>query len=53
MEELSLKALSLGSETVEGIIVVTTWIEKILTDLKVCTKHIDEVLIHNDLYGLF
>lgn len=40
MEELSLKALSLGSETVEGIIVVTTWIEKILTDLKVHHKRI-------------
>lgn len=35
MKELSLKASSLGSETVEGIVVVTTWIEKILTDLKV------------------
>lgn len=35
MKELSLKALPLGSETVEGIVVVTTWIEKILTDLKV------------------
>ncbi|XP_028722549.1 RNA N6-adenosine-methyltransferase METTL16 [Peromyscus leucopus] len=40
MEELSLKALSLGSETVEGITVVTTWIEKILTDLKVHHKRI-------------
>lgn len=35
MKELSLKASSLGSETVEGIVVVTAWIEKILTDLKV------------------
>lgn len=35
MKELSLKASPLGSETVEGIVVVTTWIEKILTDLKV------------------
>lgn len=35
MKELTLKALPLGSETVEGIVVVTTWIEKILTDLKV------------------
>lgn len=35
MKELSLKASSLGSETAEGIVVVTTWIEKILTDLKV------------------
>ncbi|XP_052612026.1 LOW QUALITY PROTEIN: RNA N6-adenosine-methyltransferase METTL16 [Peromyscus californicus insignis] len=40
MEELSLKALSLGSETVEGITVVTTCIEKILTDLKVHHKRI-------------
>ncbi|KAM8818279.1 RNA N(6)-adenosine-methyltransferase METTL16 isoform 2-T2 [Rhynchonycteris naso] len=35
MKELSLKASPLGSETVEGIVVVTTCIEKILTDLKV------------------
>ena len=35
MKELALKAPSLGPETVEGIVVVTTWIEKILTDLKV------------------
>ena len=35
MKELALKASSLGPETVEGIVVVTTWIEKILTDLKV------------------
>lgn len=35
MKELTLKALPLGSEAVEGIVVVTTWIEKILTDLKV------------------
>ncbi|XP_073902708.1 RNA N(6)-adenosine-methyltransferase METTL16 isoform X3 [Castor canadensis] len=40
MKELSLKASSLGSETVEGIIVVTTWIEKILTDLKVQHKRV-------------
>lgn len=40
MKELSLKASSLGSETVEGIVVVTTWIEKILTDLKVQHKRI-------------
>ncbi|XP_060237788.1 RNA N6-adenosine-methyltransferase METTL16-like [Meriones unguiculatus] len=40
MKELSLKALSLGSEAVEGIVVVTTWIEKILTDLKVQHKRI-------------
>lgn len=40
MKELSLKASSLGSETVEGIVVVTTWIEKILTDLKVHHKRI-------------
>ena len=35
MKELALKASSLGPETVEGIVVVTTWIEKILSDLKV------------------
>ena len=35
MKELALKASSLGPETVDGIVVVTTWIEKILTDLKV------------------
>ncbi|EGW14216.1 RNA N6-adenosine-methyltransferase METTL16 [Cricetulus griseus] len=40
MKELSLKASSLGSETVEGIGVVTTWIERILTDLKVHHKRI-------------
>lgn len=40
MKELSLKASSLGSETAEGIVVVTTWIEKILTDLKVQHKRI-------------
>lgn len=40
MKELSLKASSLGSEAVEGIVVVTTWIEKILTDLKVQHKRI-------------
>lgn len=40
MKELSLKASSLGSETVEGIVVVTTWIEKILNDLKVHHKRI-------------
>uniref|UniRef100_A0A8D2I250 Uncharacterized protein n=1 Tax=Urocitellus parryii TaxID=9999 RepID=A0A8D2I250_UROPR len=40
MKELSLKASSLGSETVEGIVVVTTWIEKILTDLKVQHKRV-------------
>ncbi|XP_038182257.1 RNA N6-adenosine-methyltransferase METTL16 [Arvicola amphibius] len=40
MKELSLKASSLGSETIEGIVVVTTWIEKILTDLKVHHKRI-------------
>ncbi|KAL1779806.1 methyltransferase 16 [Sigmodon hispidus] len=40
MKELSLKALSLGSETLEGIVAVTTWIEKILTDLKVQHKRI-------------
>ncbi|XP_051013895.1 RNA N6-adenosine-methyltransferase METTL16 [Acomys russatus] len=40
MKELSLKASSLGSGTVEGIVVVTTWIEKILTDLKVQHKRI-------------
>ncbi|CAO2644162.1 RNA N6-adenosine-methyltransferase METTL16 [Lemmus lemmus] len=39
MKELSLKASSSGSET-EGIVVVTTWIEKILTDLKVHHKRI-------------
>ena len=38
MKELALKASSLGPETVEGIVVVTTWIEKILTDLKVQHK---------------
>ncbi|XP_045054912.2 RNA N(6)-adenosine-methyltransferase METTL16 isoform X2 [Desmodus rotundus] len=40
MKELSLKASPLGSETVEGIVVVTTWIEKILTDLKVQHKRV-------------
>lgn len=40
MKELSLKASTLGSETVEGIGVVTTWIERILTDLKVHHKRI-------------
>ena len=35
MKELALKASSLVPEIVEGIVVVTTWIEKILTDLKV------------------
>ncbi|XP_029784580.1 RNA N6-adenosine-methyltransferase METTL16 isoform X2 [Suricata suricatta] len=40
MKELSLKASSLGSEKVEGIVVVTTWIEKILTDLKVQHKRV-------------
>ena len=38
MKELALKASSLGPETVEGIMVVTIWIEKILTDLKVQHK---------------
>ncbi|XP_030655754.1 RNA N6-adenosine-methyltransferase METTL16 isoform X3 [Nomascus leucogenys] len=40
MKELSLKASPLGSETVEGIVIVTTWIEKILTDLKVQHKRV-------------
>lgn len=40
MQELSLKASSLGAETVEGIVVVTAWIEKILTDLKVQHKRV-------------
>ncbi|XP_057631346.1 RNA N6-adenosine-methyltransferase METTL16 [Chionomys nivalis] len=40
MKELSLKASSLGSETVQGIVAVTTWIEKVLTDLKVHHKRI-------------
>ncbi|XP_062071729.1 RNA N6-adenosine-methyltransferase METTL16 isoform X1 [Lepus europaeus] len=40
MKELSLKASSLGAETAEGIVVVTTWIEKILTDLKVQHKRV-------------
>lgn len=40
IKELSLKASSLGSETVEGIVVVTMWIEKILTDLKVQHKRV-------------
>ncbi|XP_004706928.1 RNA N6-adenosine-methyltransferase METTL16 [Echinops telfairi] len=40
MKELSLKASSLGSETTEGVVVVTTWIEKILTDLKVQHKRV-------------
>ena len=38
MKELALIASSLGPETVEGIVVVTTWIEKLLTDLKVQHK---------------
>ncbi|KAG5212908.1 hypothetical protein JEQ12_008694 [Ovis aries] len=40
MEELALQASSLGPEPVEGIVVVTTWIEKILTDLKVQHKQV-------------
>ncbi|XP_008563936.1 PREDICTED: methyltransferase-like protein 16 [Galeopterus variegatus] len=40
MKELSLKASSLGSDTLEGIVVVTTWIERILTDLKVQHKRV-------------
>lgn len=40
MKELALKASPLGSETAEGIVVVTTWIEKILTDLKVEHKRV-------------
>nr|6M1U_A Chain A, RNA N6-adenosine-methyltransferase METTL16,RNA N6-adenosine-methyltransferase METTL16 [Homo sapiens] len=40
MKELSLKASPLRSETAEGIVVVTTWIEKILTDLKVQHKRV-------------
>ncbi|XP_031208895.1 RNA N6-adenosine-methyltransferase METTL16 [Mastomys coucha] len=40
MKELSLKASSLGSEAAEGIVGVMTWIEKILTDLKVQHKRI-------------
>lgn len=40
MKELSLKASPLGSETEEGIVVVTTWIEKILNDLKVEHKRV-------------
>ncbi|XP_063574449.1 RNA N6-adenosine-methyltransferase METTL16 isoform X3 [Pongo abelii] len=40
LKELSLKASPLGSETAEGIVVVTTWIEKILTDLKVQHKRV-------------
>lgn len=40
MKELSLKSSPLGSETEEGIVVVTTWIEKILTDLKVQHKRV-------------
>ncbi|XP_058532228.1 RNA N6-adenosine-methyltransferase METTL16 isoform X2 [Ochotona princeps] len=40
MKELSLKAEALGAEALEGIVVVTTWIEKILTDLKVQHKRV-------------
>ncbi|XP_056675614.1 RNA N6-adenosine-methyltransferase METTL16 isoform X2 [Monodelphis domestica] len=40
MKELSLKASAAGSETVEGIAVITTWLEKILTDLKVQHKRV-------------
>ncbi|XP_074045314.1 RNA N(6)-adenosine-methyltransferase METTL16 [Macrotis lagotis] len=40
MKELSLKASAVGSETVEGIAVITTWLEKILTDLKVQHKRV-------------
>ncbi|KAM4843472.1 RNA N(6)-adenosine-methyltransferase METTL16 [Thomomys bottae] len=40
MKELALKAASLGCETVEGTVVLTTWIEKILTDLKVQHKRV-------------
>ncbi|XP_068945733.1 RNA N6-adenosine-methyltransferase METTL16 [Petaurus breviceps papuanus] len=40
MKELSLKASAVGSETVEGIAVIITWLEKILTDLKVQHKRV-------------
>ena len=40
MKELALKASSLGPETVEGILVVTTWFEKSLIDLKVQHKRV-------------
>ncbi|XP_054431870.1 RNA N6-adenosine-methyltransferase METTL16 isoform X2 [Pteronotus mesoamericanus] len=40
IKELFLKAFPLGPETVEGIVVVTTWIEKILSDLKVQHKRV-------------
>nr|XP_011727179.1 U6 small nuclear RNA (adenine-(43)-N(6))-methyltransferase [Macaca nemestrina] len=40
MKELSLRASSLGSETAEGIVAVTAWIEQILTDLKVQHKRV-------------
>ncbi|XP_043857000.1 RNA N6-adenosine-methyltransferase METTL16 [Dromiciops gliroides] len=40
MKELSHKASAVGSETVEGITVITTWLEKILTDLKVQHKRV-------------
>uniref|UniRef100_A0A8C5K8T4 U6 small nuclear RNA (adenine-(43)-N(6))-methyltransferase n=1 Tax=Jaculus jaculus TaxID=51337 RepID=A0A8C5K8T4_JACJA len=43
MKELSLKASALGSDTLEGIVVVTTWIEKILTDLKVQHKQVPSI----------
>ncbi|XP_028938135.1 RNA N6-adenosine-methyltransferase METTL16 [Ornithorhynchus anatinus] len=40
MKELAVKALALGLDAVGGIAVVTTWIEKILTDLKVRHKRV-------------
>uniref|UniRef100_A0A4X2KJ27 U6 small nuclear RNA (adenine-(43)-N(6))-methyltransferase n=1 Tax=Vombatus ursinus TaxID=29139 RepID=A0A4X2KJ27_VOMUR len=40
IKELSLKTSAVGSETLEGIAVITTWLEKILTDLKVQHKRV-------------
>ncbi|XP_032629483.1 RNA N(6)-adenosine-methyltransferase METTL16 [Chelonoidis abingdonii] len=40
IKELSIKASAMGWDAVEGIAVVTKWIEKILTDLKVQHKYV-------------
>nr|XP_042708223.1 RNA N6-adenosine-methyltransferase METTL16 isoform X1 [Chrysemys picta bellii] len=40
VKELSTKASAMGWDAVEGIAVVTKWIEKILTDLKVQHKYV-------------
>ncbi|KAM9171035.1 RNA N(6)-adenosine-methyltransferase METTL16 [Pangshura tecta] len=40
IKELSIKASAMGWDAVEGIAVVTKWIEKMLTDLKVQHKYV-------------